>query len=61
MAEERNTYPISRYIGTFPSGSWEFVREFTGTYREALILAEALQKENGEYDYRIWDCREEAS
>ena len=30
------TYPISKYIGNFPNGEWEFVKDFQGTYEEAL-------------------------
>ena len=53
----RGTWPISRYAGTWPTGKWEFAREFSGTLDEARLLAKALENEHRDGSYRIWNCR----
>lgn len=47
-------YPISKY--SMDTG-WIFVKEFTGTYEEALLEASNLQYEDHGFTYRIWDER----
>lgn len=50
-------WPISKYVGFYPEGAWEFVEEFPGTQQEAYEHANALQKLDPDKEYRIWDCR----
>jgi hypothetical protein len=54
-------YPISRYVGKFPKGKWEFVEEFRGTYAEAVARLRELVKADGRGElavqYRFWDNR----
>jgi len=57
------TYPISIYIGNFPNGEWEFVKDFQGTYEEALKEIIQLQLNDPKTGrkknhYRIWDENE---
>jgi hypothetical protein len=54
------TWPISKYVGTFPKGEWIFVKKFSGSYENALIEATRLQKEDPKTGrkknhYRIWE------
>ena len=55
---KKDTYPISKYIGTYPNGYWVFVKDVEGTYADALKEAKKLQetdKDKGKYS--IWDDR----
>ena len=53
----KNTYHISKYIGKFPEGYWDFVEEFKGTYSNANKRIINLQKKDKKNKYRFWDCR----
>ena len=55
-----HNWPISKYIGSFPKGKWEFVKDVRGTYEEALEEALRLQvidpKTGKKHNhYKIWD------
>lgn len=52
-------YPISKYVGSFPAGRWEFVKTIeTTTLAEAYEEASKLQEADRDASqYRIWDCR----
>jgi hypothetical protein len=55
---KKETYPISKYIGTYPNGYWVFVKEFEGTYADALKEAKKLQETDVDKGkYSIWDDR----
>jgi hypothetical protein len=55
---KQETYPISKYIGTYPNGYWVFVKEFEGTYAEAINEAKKLQETDVDKGkYSIWDDR----
>ena len=51
--------PISRYIGKFPNGYWEFIEEFTGDEKLFAEHIQELQKIDPTNQYRCWDNREE--
>jgi len=36
---------------------WTFIKEVEGTYENAMLEAQKLQKKDKKYQYRIWDCR----
>lgn len=59
MDEEK--YPISRYVRAEPSGEWEFIEEFTGTYEQTMQRVFELRQQDKRSDfevqYRIWDNR----
>lgn len=55
--EKKDNWPISKYIGQFPNGKWEFIKEFDGTLKEAGEEAIRLQMADEAAQYRIWDCR----
>jgi hypothetical protein len=55
---KKETYPISKYIGTYPNGYWVFVKDVEGTYEEALKEAKKLQEtDTDKAKYSIWDDR----
>ena len=53
-----SSYPISKYIGTYPNGYWVFVKDVEGTYADALKEAKRLQETDlDKAKYSIWDDR----
>ena len=46
-------YPISKY----EYGKWTFIKEFNGSYEDALKESNRLQILDQDCSYRIWDCR----
>jgi len=53
-------FPISKYVGTFPKGEWVFVKDFSGSYKDALLEAIRLQNKDPKTGrkknhYRIWN------
>jgi hypothetical protein len=62
LITETQEWPISRIKDEGGDGSdndaWEFVQMTEScTYFQAMTIAGALQRQNVQYQYRIWDCR----
>ncbi len=53
-------FPISKYVGKHPNGRWEFIKEFEGTYEEAMKEAGRLSVNENDL-YRIWDREDVAT
>ena len=51
------TWPISKYVGKFPNGYWEFVEEFVGTEEQVWPYMANLESKDKPNKYRHWDCR----
>jgi len=49
-----NSFPISKYSS---ATGWIFIKQFNGTYIDALFEAQRLQSEDDAFAYRIWDER----
>ena len=54
----QNNYPISKYKD---SEGWIFIKDFNGSLEETYKEIKNLQKLDTEYQYRIWDDRENES
>jgi len=52
----QSEYPISKYS---VSTEWIFIKTFVGSYDEALKEAAKLQSEDPEFQYRIYDDRDD--
>lgn len=48
-------WPISRYVGKFPHGRWEFVEHFKGSEEEFQKRLLKLQEDDPANQYRLWD------
>jgi hypothetical protein len=54
LGKMNESYPISKYS---EKTGWIFIKDFEGTYEEALQEASKLQYEDSSFIYRIWDER----
>ena len=60
LESKKQKYPISKYVGKFPTGEWIFVKYVNGTYEDALQEARKLQLQDPKTgkkinEYRIWE------